>query len=221
VLQDCLDGFSWQWIPYTLSGTPLAKRVQDASRFNPKTDVFVLGNHGLVVCGESCDLAERLLGDVEKRLQIEPRPPVAAPELGGPSEECGHGRRSPECASIHGLARDVLSRTILRGGVLYPCQVLFLPSTVFAGERSLVTQNVLFREHTRGRPTPVLLDKDRVLCGVKMTQSQRELLFGLSHVVRRISQSSTIRYLSTGEVSEILQGGERYLARANNRCERQ
>jgi ribulose-5-phosphate 4-epimerase/fuculose-1-phosphate aldolase len=203
-LQGCLDGFAWQWIPYTLSGIPLARRMQNACRLNPKTDVFVLGNHGLVVCGESCELTERLLEDVEKRLHVEPR--LSTGE-GGYDRSVEHG--NPD-----GLAFDVRSRTILRGGVLYPCQILFLPSTVFAGEQSLQTQIPCIREHVRALSTPVVLDKDRMVCGSEMTESQHELLLGLSQVVRRIDQSSPIRYLSTSEVSDVLQGGGQYLARA-------
>ncbi len=211
-LQGPLGGFSWQWIPYTLSGMPLANRVQEALQVNPQTDVFVLGNHGLVICGETCDVTERLLDDVEKRLHVEARPAVDAPELAGSEKECVDGFGSPECASIHGLARDALSRTILRGGVLYPCQALFLPSTVCAGERSAVTQMARLQQQMCSLASPVLLEKDRVLCSMKMTQSQRDLLFGLSHVVRRIYQAASVRYLSIDEVAEALQGGGRYLA---------
>jgi rhamnose utilization protein RhaD (predicted bifunctional aldolase and dehydrogenase) len=220
-LGELLDGFAWRWIPYTLSGTQLASRVRDACRINPKTDVFLLGNHGLVVCGESCDVAERLLEEVEKRLHLEARAAAELPEFAFSSEEDREGWGPPECSTIHGLARDTLSRAILRGGVLYPCQALFLPSTVGAGERSGVTQMAALREHSRNRPTPVLLDKDRVRCSAAMTQSQREMLFGLSHVVRRIYKSTIVRYLSTSEVSEVLQGGGHYLANANARCEPQ
>ena len=218
-LRDCLDGFAWQWIPYTPSGTQLARLVQDACHHNPKTDVFLLGNHGLVVCGESCDVAERLLEEVERCLHVEARPAADPPEFAFSREEGNEGWGPPECASIHGLAHDALSRAILRGGVLYPCQALFLPSTVCAGERSLMTQMACLREHGRNQPMAVLFDKDRVLCSAEMTQSQREMLFGLSHVVRRIYKSSVVRYLSLSEVSEVLQGVGQYLAIANNQRE--
>ena len=70
------------------------------------------------------------------------------------------------------------------------------------------------REDTRAQPTPESLDKDHALCGTEMTRSQRELLFGLEQVVRRIYEPTIIRYLSANEVSEILQVGGQYLARA-------
>jgi rhamnose utilization protein RhaD (predicted bifunctional aldolase and dehydrogenase) len=215
-LQGCLNGFAWQWVPYTLSGMPLAKRVQEACRYSPGTNVFVLGNHGLVVCGESLELAERLLEDVEECLRLEPRRPVARHELTC-AEECGEALQ--ECASVHGLAGDMLSRTILMGGVLYPCQILFLPSTVLTEKRSFLTEVARIPEHKPARPTPALRDQGDGFCGAGMTQSERELLFGLSHVVRRIYQSNAIRYLSSNEVSQILQFGGQYLVNANKRLD--
>jgi rhamnose utilization protein RhaD (predicted bifunctional aldolase and dehydrogenase) len=72
-----LAGLLWQWIPYVPSGRALAKKIGDVlSRF-PRTDVLVLRNHGLVVCGDDCRSAEHLLADVERRLAVEPR---SAPE---------------------------------------------------------------------------------------------------------------------------------------------
>jgi rhamnose utilization protein RhaD (predicted bifunctional aldolase and dehydrogenase) len=63
-----LAGLPWQWIPYTPSGPSLARKVERALACVPETQVFVLGNHGLVVGGHSCCAAEHLLGEVEQRL---------------------------------------------------------------------------------------------------------------------------------------------------------
>src|SRR5947209_3956078 len=44
-----LEGMRWQWVPYTASGLPLACAIERALRERPGADVFVLGNHGLVI----------------------------------------------------------------------------------------------------------------------------------------------------------------------------
>jgi rhamnose utilization protein RhaD (predicted bifunctional aldolase and dehydrogenase) len=76
-LRNRLSGLSWQWVPYTRSGANLARRVQHICLRFPSSNVFIMGNHGLVVCGESCDSAEQLLLEVEQRLKIEVRPASA------------------------------------------------------------------------------------------------------------------------------------------------
>ncbi len=58
-LHDRLSRFDWQYIPYVRSGADLARKVQQVLLSSPRTDVVILGNHGLVICGESCDSAEQ------------------------------------------------------------------------------------------------------------------------------------------------------------------
>jgi hypothetical protein len=97
-----LAGLRWHWIPYVPSGLPLARAIEQALASYPETDIFVLANHGLVVCAENCEGAERLLWAVENRLAVKPR---------------GSGKLSE---------RDRAGRRILEAGVLYPCQAIFL-----------------------------------------------------------------------------------------------
>lgn len=73
-LSNRLAGLNWQWIPYTRSGAALAAKIAATCLLFPRTDVWMLGNHGLVVCGESCDSAEHLLSEVERRLEADARP---------------------------------------------------------------------------------------------------------------------------------------------------
>jgi rhamnose utilization protein RhaD (predicted bifunctional aldolase and dehydrogenase) len=59
-LQHQLEGLRWQWIPYVDSGLPLSRAIELSLRACPDTEVFVLGNHGLVVGGEDCNAVENL-----------------------------------------------------------------------------------------------------------------------------------------------------------------
>ena len=69
-----LRGLRWQWIPYAPSGIPLAREIELAVARAKETDVFILANHGLVVCGQDCAASEELLCEVERRLAISARP---------------------------------------------------------------------------------------------------------------------------------------------------
>ena len=62
-LAEKLSGLRWHWIPYVPSGRPLAEEMKKVADHRPDTDVFVLGNHGLVICGEDCNVVEDLLGE--------------------------------------------------------------------------------------------------------------------------------------------------------------
>lgn len=104
-LAERLEGLSWQCIPYTPSGLPLARAIEQAITAFPRTDVFVLANHGLVVCGDTCESAERLLGTVESCLEVTPRRSTMGDQK---------------------LKTDEVSLRILEAGILYPCQAIFL-----------------------------------------------------------------------------------------------
>ena len=108
-LSALLSGLAWQWIPYAPSGAPLAKNIERTLSCFPETSVLVLGNHGLVICGDRCRSAEHLLTEVESRLAIEPRP------IG------------------------LRMQSILSGGALYPCQAIFLPETMNSRNHELRT----------------------------------------------------------------------------------
>src|SRR5581483_4004411 len=161
LLSSRLCGLDWEWIPYTRSGAPLAEKIADAFLRSPRTNVFVLGNHGLVICGETCDSAEHLLWDVETRLKVDARPAFGC-------------RLSPQEAS-RVLASDPLSRKILSGGVLYPCQAFFLPWTVCVPDESPVKQLAAFQQPR----TPLLIEDSHELGSSEMTAAEEETLLGL------------------------------------------
>ena len=146
-----LAGLCWRWIPYIASGLPLAQAIRTALLETPGTNVFILANHGLVVCGDNSSEAEDRLRDVESRLAVSPR--------------------------IIPLEDDRISARILAGGILYPCQAMFL------GAKPLSPGNAAN--------------------GV-ITECQRAVLNGLLQVVRRIDESAPVRYLSPCEIAELL-----------------
>ena len=190
-----LSSLHWQWIPYTPSGILLAANIQDIlSRF-PETNVLILGNHGLVVCGDTCRSAENLLANVEDCLSVEPRPaPQAHPASLEQALE-GSSWCLPERASVHALATDQASQRILDGGVLYPCQAIFLPGTT------------PFQRTQTARLTPHMLDGHGVLCSRDMTRADHEMLTGLTNIVQRVDPSAPLRYLTPSEVHHVLNGG--------------
>lgn len=202
-LNDRLAGLAWQWIPYIPSGVALAASIQRILVRFPQTNVLVLGNHGLVVCGDSCSSVARLLAEVEQRVAVAPRPvPNYHPALlrdAFPESAWSF----PESPTAHALATDPVSWKILSGGVLYPCQAIFLPGAAPALAASLPRElQYLLRERM-----PLVIEKHGVVCGKYMTRADQEILSGLTEVVQRVDPSAPIRYLNTAEVIDVLQGG--------------
>ncbi len=221
-----LKGLRWQWIPYVASGVPLAQEIGMALARAKETNVFLLANHGLVICGEDCAETEQLLHDVERRLMIPPRA-VPLPD-GGALENIAPFARSehPRFDRLRALATDEVSLRILKGGVLYPCQAIFLGLDVLVVPPALSASRWI--EHTGGQgqtPAFVVVEGTGVLLHEKITGAQRATLLGLVEVIRRTDTSMRLRYLTREEVEKVLnEGGRGYRDEAeteesSNPCE--
>lgn len=201
-----LDGLRWEWLPYVPSGLPLAEAVERVVRDSPTTDVIVLGNHGLIVCGRDCDSVEELLEEVERRLALNPRraPDFDSEFLLRLARECS-GWRLPEQTTLHALATDAISRNILSGGVLYPCQAIFLGGSdpwkcFYSGFYSEASKKL--KCQSEGPPFAILEGRG-VLISENITSAELETLLGLVEVVQRVDDPASIRYLTNGELQAV------------------
>lgn len=204
-LSQRLSGLRWSWIPYALSGAPLARAIRASLHSSP--DVFILANHGLVIGAETCQESAVLLADIEKRLAIEPSetPEPNRSILGGLASR---DYQLPASNVIHSLATNPSSMAVISGGILYPCQAMFLGrSMCVVSERTSIAQTVDdYRADNGGRPAALLVEGCGVLVARDLTATEAEVLDGLAQVVRRLPQNARVRYLSDRRIDEVLNG---------------
>jgi rhamnose utilization protein RhaD (predicted bifunctional aldolase and dehydrogenase) len=204
-LQERLDGLRWRWVPYVESGLPLARAVRSALSAGPDmdADIFVLGNHGLVIGAENCRAAENLLTEVGRRLAVRPRQAHPADYTVLAEASAGTQWDLPDDDAIHALATDATSRAILAGGLLYPCQAIFSNSSTPALFRSIAYPDSPDQWASRHRTRPLLLIEGRgVLISGSMTSAECAMISGLAQVVQRIPASAPIRYLTDAEIAK-------------------
>ncbi len=207
-LKERLAGLHWQWIPYAASGIPLAQEIEKAVATAPETDVLILGNHGLVVCGRDCHTAEELLWKVERRLAITPRR-FPKPDTTVLTMIARFSRwQFPDVDSLHALGTDAVSRKILKGGVLYPCQAIFLGQTMPLLPPAVVLSKFSERLNSKDRTPPfVAVERSGVMLNENMTSAERATLIGLVQVTQRTEESARLRYLKGAEVADVLSNG--------------
>ncbi len=200
-----LAGLNWRWVPYISSGIPLARKIEKLLSAAPETNVFILGNHGLVICGNNCEDAEALLDDVERRLAIIPRTsPEPDAALLAALARCSHWR-FPDIPALHALGTDPVSLMILKRGVLYPCQAIFLgpkiPMVPFSVPLSL------FPGYCNGdaeTPTYAIIEGGGVVVNEKINSAEYATLVGLMQVVQRVEKFARLRYLTVTEIASVL-----------------
>jgi rhamnose utilization protein RhaD (predicted bifunctional aldolase and dehydrogenase) len=198
-LADRLAGFHWQWIPYVPSGLALARSIREALARAPLTDVLVLANHGLVVCGDSCEEAESRLREFELRASISPRVPPPPQWEVLTRLANGSAWRAPQNAALHAIGCDPVSRRIVSRGVLYPCQAIFLTPQVVTIPQAADTS---WLDETTD--PFVLVDDAGVLVREKLNPVVSATLAGLAQVLQRIPESAAIEYLAEDQVRALL-----------------
>lgn len=117
-------------------------------------------------------------------------------------------RQFPDVDLLHGLGTDAVSRKILKGGVLYPCQAIFLGRTMPLSPPALVLSK--FIKHLNGNdrtPPFVAVERSGVMLNEKMTTAQRATLIGLVQVARRTEESVRLRHLKEAEITDLLSTG--------------
>jgi hypothetical protein len=217
-LKERLAGLDWRWVPYVPSGLPLAREIEKRLGPSGRPNVFVLANHGLVVCGDTCDSSETLLREVEARLAIPPRR-APEPDFALLAVAAHSPWRMPNDNAMHALGADSVCRRLHAGGVLYPCQAMFLESekTVF---RSHATPGRGPRRNRHDDSLPFwIIDGCGVLVSESISRTECAMLSAFVQILRRLDQSVPVRYLTKCELENFLSfGSQRYraLAEANH-----
>ncbi len=195
-----LRGLPWQWISYVAPGLPLSKAIERSIQACPDTAVFVLGNHGLVICGEDCHAVENLLREFERRVALCPRCAHQA-DYAALAELCqGSSWDLPDDDQVHALGTDAIAQAVLSAGLLYPCQAIFSESTTPDLFRSIPYPLDQPLMKYRNRPF-LIIDGRGVLLSGSITPSELAMIEGLAQVVQRVSASTPLHYLSEAEIA--------------------
>ncbi|TGS65854.1 class II aldolase [Mesorhizobium sp. M3A.F.Ca.ET.174.01.1.1] len=218
LLAERLRGLDWAFVPYRRPGLPLAQGM--AERLGPRTDVLVLGNHGLVVAGDTVAEASLLLRRVSGLLA---RPARAAP---APDVDAllrlamGSDYRLPRAVEAHAAATDLVSCRIAASGSLYPDHVIFLGiGSVIAGPKENAAA-VAARMSACGEPSPVsiLFPGKGVLMRRDADAGAEAMARCLADVAARVDPAAHVNYLSPQENAELLNwDAEKYRQELNRR----
>jgi rhamnose utilization protein RhaD (predicted bifunctional aldolase and dehydrogenase) len=123
-LQKPLAGLRWGWVPYVKPGVPLAAAVVSLLERQP-VDFIVLGNHGVIIGGDSCAEIDQRLSAIRERLTPQVR------KKNGDREKLAaladrFGLDPVRYEEAHWSAADPTNLAYATAGTLYPDHVVFL-----------------------------------------------------------------------------------------------
>jgi rhamnose utilization protein RhaD (predicted bifunctional aldolase and dehydrogenase) len=202
-IRERLDGLRWNYIPYVHPGVPLAESID--RELNPKPDVLLIQNHGLVIAADDCAAAEALLREVEARLSVDP---LAAPEpdLAYLGQLCGEGPWRPaDNTEVHALATNPRFCWIASRGSMYPDHCVYLGPAAPVLQGGETIENAVERYHARHAYSPayLLVDGKGVVTN-KLSRAGQQLLVCLKRIVERIPEQVEVNYLDDREVAALM-----------------
>lgn len=204
IISDRLRGQDPVFVPYAKPGIELANAI--LSRVRPESRVLVLGNHGLVVCGNTVREAEDLLLKVSGMLE----PTRENIALSGSIEAFEKILEGSDWCPVthpatHAIAFDETLLKLAEGATLYPDHLVFLgPGTVVAqpGENPDVAAKRSARD--RAAQKLVIVPGKGVAIPLHATRSMIAMANAIGDVLVRVETGAAINRLSETEEDALI-----------------
>ncbi len=203
-LAEKLGGLRWAFVDYVKPGAKLAAKVRRARAAD--ADVIVLGNHGLIVGGETVEAAARLVEAVAEALSAAPAR-VGAPDFERLAALGGAGYApAPAGHALHDVALSPQRLAVAKAGALYPDHVVFCGAgaTALAPQENAARLVARFGERNSALPPFLLAPDAGALLRDDASFGARAMAACLGDVLARAPDDAVLRYLTQEEIRELI-----------------
>ncbi len=211
-----LGGRAFGFAPYVKPGATLARTVKASG--GVEAGVVVLGNHGLIVAGETVEAASNLFDAVVAAFAAPPAP-YPAPDLAGLARVVGAAYEpAPADHPLHGVALSPYRlRAALRGS-LYPDHVIFcgVGATALAPGETADALAARFAAQGLAAPPFLLVEGRGALLAREAGASPRALARCLGDVLSRVPEGAELTYLTSEQNAELIDWDAEKYRRALN-----
>jgi len=181
-VRDKLAGLPAAFVPYAKPGLPLTREI--LARARPETRVFVLENHGLIVCGADVSATEVLMEQVEAQLAM----PARDADRSAPATLPPDGF---DWSAEGWIALDTRAASLARAGSYYPDHVVFLGPALPIADHD-------------GTAPAILFENAGIALRKSATTSQRAMLRCLSDLLLRLPADWTTDPIGAEAEAELL-----------------
>lgn len=181
-LKEKLDGMHFAIVDYAKPGLPLTGLILAAAEAD--TNVFILKNHGLLICGDTVQEVSDLTEEVEQRLALPLREFARKPNKPTPPTGFGWAEES-------WIARDERACALALAGTYYPDHTVFLGPALPTSDHD-------------GNPPAIVVKGEGILLRLDATSSQRAMLTCLSDVLLRLPSDWTPTPIGAEAEAELL-----------------
>lgn len=199
ILSPLLAGLNWALIPYKKPGRDLAQAIQQHPQFG-KCSIFVLQNHGLVVCADTPQEAQATTLDVIQKtstaLRQDKFDTAKISNIQSIIEHAGY--KLPRNSLIHSLAcsPSSLESFSRKNNVLYPDQAVFL------GKNAVIISD--FKKTSPPENAPfIVIPNEGIFINQSASVMVETMLLCHAEVLSRIPENAQLNYLSDSAVAEL------------------
>ena len=205
ILRHALSDLKPIVLPYVMPGLPLAQALM--AEAEPDRRVAVLGNHGLIVAGDSLEEVETLLSDVSGRLER-----IAAPALiNETAESCRSSAlaspryRPADAAALQAVACSPRHLALAARGPFFPDYVVFLEPDLRIAEEGEEVERAADRL-TRDAQAPTLILFPGVGAAIRRDASPAAEAMArcLGDVIVRVPPEAPVQTLAPAEIAALL-----------------
>jgi rhamnose utilization protein RhaD (predicted bifunctional aldolase and dehydrogenase) len=196
-----LSEFNWAFVPYAKPGANLARSVMKVLK--PDTDVIILGNHGLIVAGETINEVRALQNKVHSALALSVRE-LAGENYNALMDRVDDGEYVlPNDLLLHQIALSDKRVALVTAGRLYPDNVIFCGIAVTALSLNQSTYEV--KQHDkRKQPVCLIVPEVGLLLHKDASMGARLMLRCLADVIMRLPENAELNYLTQDQNYELL-----------------
>ncbi len=196
-LSTILDGLNWAWIDYVKPGLPLTKMIIATLQHRDVPNILILGNHGLVVAGDTIEEVDSTLHSVLSRCQIKPRDIDKTLDINALNQLANDwhdkGYRLPTNTHLHYLSIDPISLAFTENKwVLYPDHAVFLG------------KHAIFSDEQPTQAPCIFIKKQGIVVHHNITLGQQAMLDCYLNVVLRQANVNDASALNDDEINELL-----------------
>jgi len=204
VLAERLQGFDWAFVPYGKPGADVAALVMDA--LGPKTDVILLGNHGLIVAAETVEAAQALLARTVAALHAPARASRRTNFKALAAHTTADFAALPAVHPAHQLALFPDLTATAAAGSLYPDHVIFLGIGVTVLAKDETCDQATSRRAASGLTPPalVLVPDVGALMRADATPGALALARCLGDVLLRLPAGAAVQTLTFQQNADLL-----------------
>ncbi|MFK7882156.1 class II aldolase/adducin family protein [Roseobacter sp.] len=191
-----LRDFKWAFVSYAKPGANLARSVLEV--LTPDINVIVLGNHGLIVAGDSIDEVRDLQNAVHTALNL-PETKLRGEDPEALMALVDDGSYSlPDDPMLHQIALSDHRVAQVTAGSLYPDHVIFCGIAVMALPPEETTQSI------ENKPICLLVPDAGLLLRKDASLGAKTMLRCLVDVIMRLPENAKLTYLTPEQNFELL-----------------